>query len=179
MDASKSSCDSTTLSSEGIPRTVMWHVNAFKDIEFESHFSLIFKTNPLNPNCKLCYLNFTKLLYCLLREHDIRYDVDTRFACTKAFMDNCFRDFVYILTNCPNRATTFHTETVLSCTTCMQKCIFLLECTARSFFGMAWRPLTSFGMGSCHLFTVFIQQLLKCRNGCFVDEDEVELLNSL
>lgn len=168
-----SGAETTTCKYDSIPINLV-NVDIFRNFEFEEKFVNVFNTNELNPSCKMCYINFCKLLFCLLVHYDGADEVNILYNYTKVFIQHCYRDIMHTIKYCPRTATEFHSEKrgVLTCIECVGKCVYIIECTARSFYGMDWRPSVTFGVASTHVYKVFILFLLECKNSCLDDDTE-------
>ncbi len=179
MAANRRFCESTSCGWETIPPNLM-NFKVFSDEQFESEFVGVFSVNPLNPACKSCYSNFCKLAFALFRRWDYDDNVDIKYSYTKVFIERAYTGCIQALKNCPNNETFFHTDSLLTCTLCMQKCIYQLELAAGSFFGRTWQPFLDYSLGATHLYSVFIQFLSTCKNGCLVVEDDfTELMDAM
>lgn len=182
MDVLKSSVvNSTTCSYDTIPFDMI-NCEVFNDEQRAEEFIRVFNT-PINKSCENCYINFCKLLFCVLLQFDSNDDVNLQYNYTKVFIEQCFRDFMQTIKCCPRAVTQFHDdkEQLLTCDLCIGNCVFLIECTATSFYGPNWRPSLSFGIASTHIFRVFLLYIVECKNGCFigVNEDNEELMDYL
>ncbi len=176
MDVEKISCDSTTCNFGYIPSNVI-SFEIFTNLEFDAKFCKIFSLNLLNPTCYVCYINFAKLLYALLKMYDDDQEVDIHYCYTHVFIMHGFRNFMNTLKVCRNLGNEMHAnyKDLLCCESCVSNSLLQLEIVARSFFGYTWRPPVSFGVASVFLHRVFTELLFQCKCGCIPDQLEMLL----